>query len=317
VTTYLVAGLVWVAVAAGVAGLAPLVARLWVRPRVRLRKRMEREFGRTKSDESIAVFKDLHQVAKGTNADGPPSFRIWFVGMVERSGLGITPKQLLRIASICAVAFGAAAGLAKRSELFAVAGALGGAVLPVFYVRHRAMKRDEKLLAQLPEVLDLATRFLKAGHSLPQALGAVTQELKGPARELFARYVSQRDLGLPMEVTLRELADRAGLTEYRIVTMAILVQQQSGGNLADVCERLASVVRERFRVKGMIRALTAEGRMQASILMALPPGLVLLMMVVKPTYADAMLSQPKLIAGILISQLIGVLWIRKIVNVKF
>ncbi|MBN9121141.1 MAG: type II secretion system F family protein, partial [Planctomycetes bacterium] len=225
--------------------------------------------------------------------------------------------RFLRVVVLSAVGFGAVAAWVKGSAWAGAAGAAVGAAFPVLYVRHRAVQRNERLLAQLPEVLDLAARFLRAGHSLPQALGAVAVELKDPARGLFARYVGQRDLGLPTEVALRELADRAGLTEYRIMTMAILVQQETGGNLAEVCARLAAIVRDRFRVRGMIRGLTAEGRMQAAILTALPPALVVLMAVVKPSYADAMLSQPKLIAGVLVSQLIGILWIRRIVRVNF
>lgn len=316
-TLYLVAGLVCVGVVAGIVGLVPLVARLWVRPGTLIRERMEREYGHSGAVEALPAFKDLHKAASVANAEGSPTIRERFVAMVEHSGLEISPGRLLRLVALSAIVFGVAAGYAERHALVAIIGAVAGAILPLLYVRHRAKKRDGKLLAQLPEILDLAARFLKAGHSLGQALGTVVEELKGPARELFARYVSQRDLGLPLEVTLRELADRAGLTEYRIMTMAILVQQQTGGNLAEVCERLAAVVRERFRVQGMIRGLTAEGRLQASILIALSPALVVIMTLVKPSYAEAMLSQPKLIAGILVSQLIGVLWIRKIVNVKF
>jgi tight adherence protein B len=316
-TTYLVGGLVCAAVAAGVVGLGPLVARLWATPARRARVRVEKEFGPPATDAALAAFKDLHKPIVVAAADGPPSLRVRFAAMVEHSGLEITPRHLLGLVALGAIGVGAAAGYARQSLPLGAGGAAVGVVVPLLYVRRRAMKRDEQLLRQLPDILDMAARFLTAGHSLGQALGAVTQELKWPARELFARYVSQRDLGLPLDVTLRELADRAALTEYRIMTMAILVQQQTGGNLAEVCERLAGVVRERFRVQGMVRALTAEGRLQAGILIGLCPTLVVVLAAIKPSYAAAMLSQPKLIAGILVSQLIGILWIRKIVNVKF
>ncbi|WP_439629975.1 type II secretion system F family protein [Gemmata sp.] len=316
-TTYLVAGLVWGAVVAGIVGLAPLVARLWATPGARVRKRVKQEFGRPEPDQALAAFKDLHKVAAGPAADGPPTPRVRFAAMVERSGLGVSPGAALRLVLVCAGALGAAAGLAKQSVLFGAAGAALGAALPLLYVRYRAKQRDQKLLAQLPGVLDMVARFLRSGHSLGQALGTVSEELKWPGQALFARYVSQRDLGLPLEVTLRELAYRAGLTEYRIMTMAILVQQQTGGNLAEVCERIAAVVRERFRVQGMIRALTAEGRLQAGILVGLCPTIVAVMTLIKPDYAGAMLSQPQLLAGIVVSQAIGILWIRKIVDVKF
>jgi tight adherence protein B len=315
-TVYLVGGLVCVGVATAVAGLAPLVTRLRGSLKTKVRKRFEREFGGPPDDTPLLAFENLQKLAASEARNGSRLFRR-VATLTEHSGLGITPGQLLKIAVASAVGLGVVAAWVKGGVLAAAVGAAAGAVLPLLYVRHRAIKRNERLLAQLPEILDLAARFLKAGHSLSQALGSVATELKDPARELFARYASQRDLGLPTEVALRELADRAGLTEYRIMTMAILVQQETGGNLAEVCTRLAAVVRDRFRVQGMIRGLTAEGRMQAAILTALPPALVVLMMAVKPSYADAMLSQPKLIAGILLSQLIGILWIRKIVKINF
>jgi len=317
VTQILLSAVVCLGVIAAIAGLFPIIARLRVSPGTRIHERMEREFGQTHTSEALPAFKDLHKPTVGPMSDGAPSIRERFATMVEHSGVEMAPAKLWRIVVLCAIGFGATAGYVKRNAFAVTGGAAVGAILPVLYIRKRAMKRDEKLLAQLPEILDLTARFLKAGHSLGQALGTVVEELKAPARELFARYVRQRDLGLPLEVTLRELADRAGLTEYRIMTMAILVQQQTGGNLTEVCERLATVVRERFRVQGMIRGLTAEGRLQAAILIALSPALVVIMTLVKPSYADAMLSQPKLIAGILVSQLIGILWIRKIVSVKF
>jgi len=316
-TTYLVAGLVGAAVIAGVVGAAPLVARLLLSPRSRVRNRLKHEFGRPEVAESLAAFKDLHKLAAGPVADGPPTLSTRFATMVEHSSLEVSPNALKLIVVLCGAGLAAGAGFAKGSVLMAVGGGAIGVAAPLLYVRHRAKKRDEKLLTQLPLILDMVARYLKSGNSLGQALGSATEELKWPAQPLFARYVSQRDLGLPLDVTLRELADRAGLTEYRIMTMAILVQQQTGGNLAEVCERLAAVVRERFRVQGMIRGLTAEGRLQAAILIAICPALVAVMMVVKPDYADAMLSQPKLLGGIVVSQLIGVLWIRKIVDIKF
>lgn len=311
------AGLVCAGVAAGLFYLASLASQWLAGPDDRIRKRLERERQESSTEAPVLAFKDLRKLAAEALADGPPTLRRRFATMVEHSGLSVSPTGLIGIAVACALTGGVLVAFLRPEPGLAVpAGAIAG-LLPLLYARHKARQRDEKLLSQLPEILDLTSRFLKAGYSLPQALGSVAGELKDPAKALFTRYVTHRDLGLPTDVTLRDLADEAGLTEYRIFVMAILVQQQTGGNMAEVCDRLAKIVRERFRVKGMIRALTAEGRMQANILMAMPPALVVIMMGVKPSYAEAMKSSPKLIAGILISQLLGILWIRKIINVKF
>lgn len=312
------AGLVCAGVVAAVFYLASLASQWFTGPDDRIRKRIERERDESSTEAPVLAFKDLRKLAAEALADGPPTLRRRFATMAEHSGLSITPAGLIGVAVACTLVGGVVVACLRPGEPgFAVpAGAIAG-LLPLLYARHKARQRDEKLLSQLPEILDLTSRFLKAGYSLPQALGSVAGELKDPARALFARYVTHRDLGLPTDVTLRDLADEAGLTEYRIFVMAILVQQQTGGNMAEVCDRLSKIVRERFRVKGMIRALTAEGRMQANILMAMPPALVVIMMGVKPSYAEAMMSSPKLIGGILVSQLLGILWIRKIINVKF
>lgn len=306
----LIAGLTFVAVATGVLGLYPVLTRAHGRG---VRRRIAEAFGDAGPGDQMVAFKDLRLA----DAVAAPTRWQRFAGLVERSGIGVTPGQLLAGAGAAGLLLGAVVGLWRANALIGLGAGAAAAALPALYVRYRARRRDDRLLAQLPEILDMMGRFLRSGSSLAQALKEVANEFPDPARPLFEKCVGQQELGLPADVALRDLAATAGLTEYRIIVLAILVQQQTGGSLAEVCDRLAGVVRERFRVRGMIRALTAEGRMQANILMALPAALFLIMLVVKPEYAYAMLDQPKLLAGIAVSQTIGILWIRKIVNVPF
>ena len=309
-TELLIAGLTFVAVLTGVLGLYPYLTRPHGRG---VRQRIAEEFGGAAQGEPLVAFKDL----KLADEDKAPTRWQRFAGLVERSGVGLAAGHLLAGAGATGLFLGVVVGLWRANVLIGLGAAVVTAVIPLLYVRHRARRRDHRLLAQLPEILDVLARFLRSGSSLAQALKEVANEFPDPARPLFERCVGQQELGLPADVALRDLAAAAGLTEYRIIVLAILVQQQTGGSLAEVCDRLAGVVRERFRVQGMIRALTAEGRMQANILMALPAALFLIMLVVKPVYAYAMLDQPKLLAAIAVSQTIGILWIRKIVNVPF
>ncbi len=302
-------------VAAAVLGLAPL--RRWAARAGggRLRGRIEREFRPAAAAADAAAARDLGRLAAKPAGDDAATLGRRFGRFVERSGLRLTPGQLLAASAGLAVALGAVAGVLGRGPLVAAAAAATGAAAPLLYARGRAKRRDEKLLAQLSDVLDLMARNLRAGHSLPQAIRAVPEHFKDPARSLFARCVVQQDLGLSAEQALRELAAAAGQTEYRIMVMAVLVQSQTGGNLATVCERLAGVIRERFRVRGVVRALTAEGRMQAVTLLALAPAMVGVMTVVKPSYAAEMLAFPWMLAAVAAAQLLGALWIRKVVNV--
>src|SRR5262249_46320133 len=99
--------------------------------------------------------------------------------------------------------------------------------------------------------------------------------------------------------------------------LALLIQQQTGGNLAELLDKLATVMRDRFRIKGKIRTLTAEGKFQALVLLAMPPVLMLVLMVINPAYGSVLLNHPRLIPGMLVSEAIGALWIQRIVNFDF
>jgi tight adherence protein B len=172
-------------------------------------------------------------------------------------------------------------------------------------------------MAQLPHAFDLMARVIRTGQTISQSLQAVADEFDPPVAAEFASCFEQQNLGLPLEAALRELGRRTGLLEVRIFVLAVLVQQQTGGNLAEMLDRLASIIRERFRVRGKIRALTAEGRIQALVLLALPPALLLIILVLNRSYGQVLLDHPYLLAGMVVSQALGALWIRKIVHFDF
>jgi tight adherence protein B len=145
----------------------------------------------------------------------------------------------------------------------------------------------------------------------------VADEFSEPISGEFSLCYEQQNLGLPTDVALRDLAARTGLVEINIFVVAVVVQRQVGGNLAEMLERLARVVRERFRIRGAIRTLTGEGRMQAGILMALPPVIFLAMLLLNREYALVLLGYPWLLVGVVVSMGIGALWIRQIINFDF
>jgi tight adherence protein B len=150
-----------------------------------------------------------------------------------------------------------------------------------------------------------------------QSLQAVADEFDPPISAEFAYCYEQQNLGLSPELSLRDLARRTGVLEVKIFVLALLVQQQTGGNLAEVLENLASVIRDRFRIGGKVRALTAEGRLQAIILLALPPAMFVLILFLNRDYGQVLLQHPSLLIGMSVSELFGALWIRKIVNFDF
>ena len=148
-------------------------------------------------------------------------------------------------------------------------------------------------------------------------MNAVAEEFKPPISSEFAYCYEQQNLGLAPEIAFRDLAQRTGILEIKIFVLAVLVHRQSGGNLAELFDKLSYIVRERFRIRGEIQSLTAEGRMQALILLILPLAIWAALFVINRAYALKLLEHPSLIIGMLIAMGVGAFWIRKIVNFDF
>lgn len=291
--------------------------------RKRMKERMNEEL-RLRAQEQARKFKKQHkdlgalaaeafeETAAGRN--GPKQ---WFVALVEQSGLNITVGKLM------GSMFWSAAGMALFGlavlRIPAVAAAVGfvGAWIPVVIVHFKRNQRLDLLRSQLPDAFDLMSRVMRAGQSLPQAMNAVGQEFKPPVAMEFSYCYEQQNLGLAPELALRDLARRTGLLEIKIFVLALLVHQQTGGNLTEILENLAAVVRDRFRIRGMIASLTAEGRVQAGILLAMPPLMYFIVLLINREYALRLWEHPTLPIAALAFMMFGAVWIRRIVNFDF
>ena len=311
--------LAFLAAAATVACVYSIVSDLYLRDRSRVSSRVDEEFRRqlrARAQKSM-LFKDMRELSSEVapaGGDERPTWRQKLEVMVEQSGLELSPRRLLFIAAASSLALGALGGVVRRDVITAAAGALIGAAVPVVYVNMKRNQRQEKLLSQLPDAFDLMSRVIRAGQTMSQGLQAVSDEFSPPIAGEFAFCYEQQNLGLSSETAMRELARRSGLVELKIFVLAMLVQQQTGGNLAEMLDKLSAIVRERYKMRGKVKALTAEGRMQAMVLLALPPGMFLLMLFLNRQFAGILLEYPPLLWGIVISESIGALWIRKIVN---
>lgn len=310
--------LTFVAVVSAVAALASVASDLFLRDRTRVSKRIDDEFRKKQRDRArqSSLFKDLGRVAAEIKGDRPP-IRQRLETLIDQSGLDLTVERLLLITAGVAVGLGAVGGLLRQSFLIAAGGAAVGSVLPLLYVLFRRSKRIEKLRSQLPDAFDLMARVVRAGQTMSQAQQAVADEFTPPIAAEFSYCYEQQNLGLPPELALRDLARRTGLLEIRIFVTALLVQQQTGGNLSELLEKLSTIVRERFKTQGKIRALTAEGRFQGLVLLLLPPGLYLVMLLMNREFAGVLLEYPKILMGVAVSEAIGAYFIRKIVNFDF
>ena len=305
----------------GVVAAYQVVADLFLRDKSKLSDRVDEEFLQ-KSKARIKksnLFKNLGAVAaeamEGVEAKPTPRQRL--EALVEQSGLDVTPERLMAIAGGAAGGLMLMAFLVRRSPIDAAIGAVVGFVVPFWFVRRKRNARIEKLRSQLPEAFDLMARVVRSGQTLGQSLLCVAEEFPQPISAEFSLCHEQQNLGLSAEVAFRDLARRSGVIELRIFVLAVLVQQQTGGNLAEILIKLADVVRERYQIRGTISTLTAEGRMQGWILAAMPPLMLVLLLVLNPKYAMTLFDHPGVLMGTFGFEAIGALWIRKIVNFDF
>lgn len=318
----LLALLTFVACAAAVIGVYSLLSDLFLQDRERVRTRIQEAFRSQQHERAkqSLLLKKVVAAEEQASDDGPQvkaSFADRLQALLDQSGLQLGLHRLLGVCAATAAIGGLTIGLLQRNAWFALAAALIGFPLPFAYVYGKRNRRMEALRSQLSDSFDLMARILRAGQSMTQAMRGVAEQFPSPISEEFAFSSEQMNLGLAPEISLRALARRTGLIELNIFVVAVLVQRQVGGNLSEILENLASVVRERYRIRGVIRGLTAEGRLQALILMALPPLLLVLMLIVNREYANLLLARPMLLVGMGVLMGLGALWIRKIVNFDF
>lgn len=228
------------------------------------------------------------------------------------------PKLLLicAIFALCGAGLGAALGV--HPGLIPLLGfCMAG--LPFMWLFWRRSRRLKAFGAQLPDAMELVARALRAGQSLPAGFQMVSTEMSEPIGKEFGRVFEEQNLGCTMEESLRSLADRIPNTDLKFFVTAVVLQRQTGGDLAEILDKIGHLIRERFQIWGQIQALTGEGRLSGIILMALPFLLFLVVYYLNPTYVMLLFEDElgrKMLAVALFMQVLGALSIRKIINIK-
>jgi tight adherence protein B len=192
-------------------------------------------------------------------------------------------------------------------------------LLPVMWLLIRRKKRLKKFAAQLPEALELIARALRAGHSLAAGFSLVAQEMSDPIGAEFSRTFEEQNLGKPMEEALEDMTKRVPNLDLKFFVTAIILQRQTGGDLAEILDKIGHLIRERFQIWGQVQALTGEGRLSGIVLLALPPVLFAVVYRMNPDYLMLLFSDPlgkKMLVGGIVSQLFGAIAIRKIVSIR-
>jgi len=191
--------------------------------------------------------------------------------------------------------------------------------IPIGYLMFARKQRLGKFGRQLPEALELLGRSLRAGHSLNAGFGLVASETDAPLATEFGRAFEEQNLGIPLEEAIEDMAGRVPNMDLRFFATAVILQRQTGGDLAEILDKIGHLIRERLQILGQIQALTGEGRMSGIVLLALPPVLFLVMLKMNYEYAMTLFTDPTgryLLCGALVSQVLGAIVIKKIITIK-
>jgi tight adherence protein B len=240
-------------------------------------------------------------------------------GLMRESKLGWSVETFV----LMSAGFGAGAGLAvlflTGSLAFSALGVACGAWLPYAYARRRRTKILKAFEEQLPEAIDLLTRAIRAGHPLSSGIRMVAEEGPPVAAQEFAQTFEEQRYGLPFSDALLGMVDRMDLVDVRIFVIAVLIQREVGGNLAEILDNLAQTIRGRFYIRRQLRVYTAQGRMSAWILTILPIAVGSVIFLLEPDYIMTLFTTTVgiyLLVTAAILQIIGGLWIRRIVNIE-
>jgi tight adherence protein B len=237
---------------------------------------------------------------------------------LEAAGVAMRSGEFV-VASVAAalVAGVLGAALLRNALLALVIGGIGGAA-PLVLLRHALNRRADKLREQLPDVLTIMASSLRAGHSFLQSLDTVAKEISQPAASEFQRVVAEIRLGRPAEEALEALAERVGSADFKWAVLAVNIQREVGGNLAEILDTVADTLRERAMLRRQVKVLTAEGRLSAWVLALLPLAIGLYMGAVNPTYIGKLFTTTvglvMMITAVALLG-VGVLWMKKIVDI--
>jgi tight adherence protein B len=237
----------------------------------------------------------------------------------EQADSNIKISTLMGIGMVLALLGATGSWLARVPWFLAPLAGVVMFFIPFLWLLNKRRVRLKKFAAQLPDALELVARALRAGHSLAAGMHVVAEEMPSPVADEFGRVYEEQNLGIPIEDSMRNICERVPNLDLRFFVTSVAIQRQTGGDLAEILDKIGYVIRERYRILGQVKALTAEGRLSGVVLIALPFLLFLVMLHIKPDYIQLLWTDPlgiKMAVGGLIAQILGALVIKKIVDIK-
>ena len=238
---------------------------------------------------------------------------------IEQSGVRVTVSALLLASIAGGLGLGFLAATALKMKLGWLIGAPLGAALPWMFLRMKRTRRMRNFEENFPEALDLVSRALKAGHAFATGMKMVADEMPEPIGPEFRKTFDEQNFGLPLKDALTNLTVRVPLLDVRFFSTAVLIQRETGGNLSEILENLAHVVRERFKILRQVRVYTAHGRLTGYVLLALPVFLMIALSFINPEHMQLLFQEKighMLLAGAAVMQVVGYVWIKQVVKIE-
>ncbi len=250
-------------------------------------------------------------------------FKLPFINKLDalllQSGELWTVVKFFKLAALCGLLTAVICFVLNYNLIIVLLSGLLASFLPLFYIIRARNIRLAKFEEQLPEAIDTITRSLKAGHAFTSAFTLVGEELADSIASEFRVTMEENNLGVSINEAMQNLAERVPLTDLKFFVVAVLIQRETGGNLAEILSNISSIMRDRFKLRRQIGVMTAEGRLSAKILGAMPLVMLGLMSVLNKSYAPLMFNTPTGIYFLQIGavvMLIGFVWMRSIINIK-
>jgi tight adherence protein B len=238
---------------------------------------------------------------------------------LTQAGMKIRAGNFLALCALCGLGCGIAALLWARNPAIAWAALVLGAFIPYSFVSYRRQKRFEKIEELFPEAIDTLARAVRAGHAFTTALEMISNEITEPLAAEFRKLFEEQKFGMPVRDALMNFTERVPLVDIKFFVTAVMLQRETGGNLAEILDNLSYVIRERFKIQRQVRVHTAQGRLTMALLMAMPPVVVVVLELFSPDFVRPLFYDPIghfLVVVSIALQTIGYFVIRKIIKIQ-
>lgn len=318
----LIAILIFVVVAAGAFSVGSLLDQRNARARL-LRDRLAsvQKPAERKPSEELALLRDqmLSEIPAFDTLLRRSASISNLQTMLSQANLEIRAGNVLLLCAASALLMGVLVTLASGTPIFGAAGVLLGAIIPYSYASWRRSRRFQKFEETFPEAIDTLARAVRAGHAFTTALELISNEVGEPIAGEFRKLFEEQKFGLPVRDALMNLTERVPLVDVKFFVTAVMLQRETGGNLAEILDNLSYVIRERFKIMRQVRVYTAQGRLTMMLLMGMPPVIILTLMFVSPQFIRPLFVDPIghffIVLGISL-QTFGYFVIRKIIQIQ-